>query len=53
MSGEFGHLVNWRKGLDLGEGEEEGESRPGTSEGTVRGEGDEVETPRAERGTAA
>ncbi|TKA67578.1 hypothetical protein B0A55_10182 [Friedmanniomyces simplex] len=39
--GEFGGLASWRRGLDIGdEGEE---SRPATSEGTVRGEGEEEE----------
>ncbi|KAK4539357.1 hypothetical protein LTR36_011014 [Oleoguttula mirabilis] len=46
--GEFGagSLANWRKGLDVGgeEDDEEGEeSRPTTSDGTVRGEGESEE----------
>ena len=39
MSGEFGSLANWRRGLDIED--DDGESRPTTSEGTVRGEGEE------------
>ncbi|KAK3070352.1 Negative regulator of mitotic exit [Teratosphaeriaceae sp. CCFEE 6253] len=42
MSGDYGSLANWRRGLDI-EDEDAGESRPTTSDGTVRGDEEDEE----------
>ncbi|KAK1079348.1 Negative regulator of mitotic exit [Friedmanniomyces endolithicus] len=54
--GQYGGLASWRRGLEIGDDgpEGDGESRPTTSEGTIRGEEDaEEEHAHAARGHAA
>ncbi|KAK1065674.1 Negative regulator of mitotic exit [Friedmanniomyces endolithicus] len=54
--GQYGGLASWRRGLEIGDDgpEGDGESRPTTSEGTIRGEEEaEEEHAHAVRGHAA